>query len=621
MKRQAGQESEMSGSSSDTENYFYLGETSEPVTEQAPPAPSGHRQQHEDMSRLGDFLVEAGLVSRALVEQAALQAEKSGRYIGEVLVENGAVQESEVYRALAALHNLPYRREGELLRQADRSIALKIPRRFLEKNDLVPLGWRDPQTVIVATSNPRPAVAGLAAALGAETLDFQLVSPTDLRRLTLAMKLAAGTQDDLHGSRPAHRDLLRPDEKDIEVVSLFDAILLEAIAERASDIHLERNAEAVRLRLRVDGELYELKQFHVTPEQYLAIVNVIKIRARLDIAEHRLPQGGRFSTSVGDRIFDLRVQTQPSLYGEHVVIRLLSKELELHDIEDLGFPSALAQTYRRLLRSPAGLVLIIGPTGCGKSTTLYAGLKILSQDTSRKVITIEDPIESPMPNIQQTEVNAAAGFHFVHAMRAFVREDPDVILLGEIRDSESALEALRASQTGHLVLSTLHCNDSVDAVQRLFDLGMHPNSIASELLAVFAQRLAKRICPACKVPDQPDTALLQEIFPQGVPQGLHMFRGQGCGRCNGHGSHGRIAVVEYLGAGRALRRAITKRLPLDELRDVAFRSGLVGMREHALMLVNQGLIAVSELPEMFTPEQLSPARRLRPAPKSDRIKG
>jgi type IV pilus assembly protein PilB len=240
---------------------------------------------------------------------------------------------------------------------------------------------------------------------------------------------------------------------------------------------------------------------------------VLKVSSELDISEHRLPQGGRFTARAGGRVFDLRVQTQPSLHGEHAILRLLPQGEKLLTIEDLGFAPHIAQAYDRLLRVPAGLVLVVGPTGSGKSTTLYAGLQVLSRDPTRKVISVEDPIEYALDGIQQVVARPDLGFGFAQAMRAFVREDPDVILVGEIRDGETALEAIRASQTGHLVLSTLHCNDAVDAVQRLRDLGMHKNSIAAELQAVFAQRLAKRICPGCKIDAVPDPSSRARCFP------------------------------------------------------------------------------------------------------------
>ncbi|HSG53373.1 MAG TPA: ATPase, T2SS/T4P/T4SS family, partial [Rheinheimera sp.] len=265
--------------------------------------------------------------------------------------------------------------------------------------------------------------------------------------------------------------------------------------------------------------------------------------------------------------------------------------------------------YQRLLNNPAGLVLVVGPTGSGKSTTLYAGLQQLADDGKRKVITVEDPIEYSIDNIQQTRVRADIGFDFPDALRAFVRQDPDVILVGEIRDHATALEAARASQTGHLVLSTLHCNDAVDAIQRLRDLDIHPNSIASELLAVMAQRLAKRICPDCKQTVEPDAAIVAELFPVEIPANFRCFTGKGCTRCNGRGTLGQIAVFEFMLVNTDIRNAISQQKTATELRWQALDGGMITMRDSALNLVVEGIIPLSELPKVLLQERMAPEQR------------
>jgi type IV pilus assembly protein PilB len=562
--------------------------------------------------RLGDLLVDAGLARRAAVEQAAADAHDRGIRIGEALINSAAAEERDVYAALARQYGLELSRQEELMVIAEPSLMRSIPVKYLERHRVIPI-VRLGRRLIVATDDVGASTPELGKVFDADDIDYHLVTPTDYRRLRLSLDF----DDQLLAQAPSRvatrtEDLLvSSPELDPALIGLLNRMLLEAIARRASDLHLERYGDRVRFRLRMDGDLHDIEHFHISPEQYLGLINVIKIKSLLDIAEHRIPQGGRFSTVAGGRTFDLRVQTQPAFHGEHVVIRLLSKDIEMLYIEQLGLPPALAKTYRRLLESPSGLILVVGPTGSGKSTTLYAGLHILARDTTRKVITVEDPIEYAIDNVQQTQVRPELGFSFAHAMRAFVREDPDVIMVGEIRDGETALEALRASQTGHVVLSTLHCSDTVDAVQRLFDLGTHPNSVAGELLAVFAQRLAKRICTHCREECEPAKAILAEVFPDAVPDDFRTFRGKGCPHCLGYGTHGRIGVIEYLPASSRLRNAISRRLPVDELRALAYDTGLVPMRDHALALVQDGVISLEELPMIFSTEQLRPRAEVR----------
>jgi type IV pilus assembly protein PilB len=562
------------------------------------------------VTRIGDQLVQDGVVDRTTVETVAGHLHRHGLRLGEALVKEAGVEERDVYRALAETHGIEFSSTEQLLTLAIPDLSERVSRKFIDHERVLPVAYRD-NAVLVASANPEAPAAQVAAALGVAKARLVLLTPTDWRRLRTAIDLSRLHKAELAEEKAEEAprgDLLSGDgTSQAEMVALFNAMLLDAIGERASDIHLERYGNRVRVRIRVDGDLHDVLHYRLTPDQLTGLVNVVKVRADLDIAERRLPQGGRYSTRAGGHSFDLRVQTQPALHGEHVVIRLLPQDTKILTIEDLGLSPVVAKRYRRLLDSPQGLVLVVGPTGSGKSTTLYAGLQILAADETRKVLTVEDPIEYALENVQQSQAHPELGFGFANAMRAFVREDPDVILVGEIRDGETALEAIRASQTGHLVLSTLHCNDTVDAVQRLVDLGMHRNSIASELRAVIAQRLAKRICKSCRAPDPaPDPELLAEVFPGGnVPSGFQLFKGAGCARCGGRGTHGRIAVAELLPASADLRRAISQSMPVDDLRARAVAAGLVPLRDHALHLVGTGVITLDELPDLLPPEMLA----------------
>jgi type IV pilus assembly protein PilB len=567
-----------------------------------------------DAIQLGDIVVEMGLADRDRVEQSARRAAASGQRLGEELIEEGVIDEVALYRALAVQRGMMFETAQMLLRRIDRELYGAVSQAYLEHSHVLPIR-RDGARLQVATTDPAGNFGGLAVALGASEVDTYLVTPRDFRRIWAALRLgkaaspAPDAVDEATQQESRDRDLFADNAFDARMVAIFEAMLLDAVAERASDIHLEVYDEEVRVRFRIDGELHDIDHYALSKLELRGLINILKINAGLDIAERRLPQGGRFRRRAGETSFDLRVQTQPSLYGEHGIMRILPQDQHVLTIEELGFPPKIASQYRRLLDSPGGLILVVGPTGSGKSTTLYAGLQVLAKDASRKVITVEDPIEYSMHGIQQTQVKPEIGFAFHNAMRAFVREDPDVILVGEIRDKETALEAVRASQTGHLVLSTLHSNDAVDAVQRLFDLDMHANSIASELLAVIAQRLAKRICKACREPAEPEPEILAELFPHGdVPADFQAYRGAGCSVCGGRGTRGRIAVLEFLRADKSVRAGVTRRLPVDELRQIALDAGMITMRDSALWLVNEGMVPLAELPRVLPAERMAPEK-------------
>lgn len=579
----------------------------------------GTRMEREDLGEhrlvpsLEEILIDLGVSDERRAAKIRDISKSKRISITDALLQMGELDEMEIYRALALQRGLRLSGTEELLGRITENAIDRIPRPFMKHNQFVPICLAE-DIFTVATPNPDADVEPLRGAARSSSVDMVLVTPTDYRRLWRAIEL-----DQFGGDRADQGDQATIAELDAfsdpsgaghemesqRAVSIFDGILLDAVGERASDIHFEVFDEIVRVRFRIDGQCVDMNRYRISPTELRGIINVIKIESRLDISERRLPQGGRMERKVANRQFDLRVQCQPSHQGEFVVIRLLPRDNRLISIRELGFPDELARRYERLLDNPSGMILVVGPTGSGKSTTLYGGLQVLADDATRKVITVEDPVEYSIPRVQQTQVKPRIGFNFADAMRSFVRQDPDVILVGEIRDGETALEAIRASQTGHVVLSTLHSNDTVDAVQRLFDLGMHPNSVASELIAVIAQRLARRVCPHCRKEVSPDPALLAEVFPDGPPDDFRCFRGAGCSRCDQRGTRGRIAVVEFLNVNAQIRKAIARQLQVDELRAQCEEAGLWEMRRTALMLVDQGVIPFEELKRLLSSEHLA----------------
>jgi len=561
------------------------------------------------------IFVELGMVTPEVLAQARAQAEKNNSLIVDEISKLQHLDELKLYRSMAKQCGLPLQSMEQLLSKVDPRVFSRFSQAFLDNLQAIPLCVERGRLLVVCT-RPGTSMREIQLVFPELKIEKILVTPVDYRRLWSSLTRGAkGGKDAVEQERPSDdktdKDLLDSEtgEPDARLVAVYEALLLDAVADRASDIHLEKYRDRVRVRLRVDGELRDLHHYQISAAGYRGLVNVVKLRAEMNIAERRLPQGGRSQVRVGDARFDLRVQVQPSLHGEHVVIRLLPQNSPLISIDSLGMSPLVAGHYRRLLNNPAGLVLVVGPTGSGKSTTLNAGLQMLADDARRKVITVEDPIEYSIDDIQQTRVRPEIGFSFADAMRSFVRQDPDVILVGEIRDHETALESIRASQTGHIVLSTLHCNDAIDAVQRLFDLNVHPNSLASELLAVIAQRLAKRICPHCKYEAEPEPDILKELFPGDAPKHFRSYKGKGCERCHGSGTHGRVAVVEYLQLNAELRDSISRGRPVGELRAQALDSGLITMRDSALDHVIAGNIPLSELPRILPEERMAPEKR------------
>jgi len=571
-----------------------------------------------DFSRdTGMTLLDMGMVDRVMLSAARSIARQKKLPVIKILRDKLNMEDTTLYRRLAEENGMSFAPIDELLPTVQPLLMERFSRSFLDGHHLIPLRVED-HSLHVATDDPDASVEEIFHMYPYERVLKVLVTPNDFKRLWTTVELSLqGDAKQLWDKKSKAKeqedepDISKPEKTRIEahLITLCDALLLDAVSEDASDLHIEQYKQRTRIRLRVDGDLHDLTHYVLSPQETKGLINVIKIRGEMDIAEKRLPQGGRSQLMAGGIGYDLRIQVQPSLHGEAVVIRLLPQSGNIVAIEDLGMNQTVMRHYRRLLDNPSGLVLVVGPTGSGKSTTLYAGLSELAKDGRRKVLTIEDPIEYSMEGIMQTRARPNIGFNFADGMRSFVRLDPDVILVGEIRDTETAVEAIRASQTGHVVLSTLHSNDAVDALQRIYDLNVHANSVASELMGVIAQKLAKRICPQCKTGATPDPAILEELFPEGTPDSFRCYVGKGCAACGGRGTKGRVAVVEYMQVNTEIRQAISLQYPVAELRSIALDSGLTTMRDSALNHVIEGVIPLDELPRVLPSDRMAPEKR------------
>lgn len=386
--------------------------------------------------------------------------------------------------------------------------------------------------------------------------------------------------------------IVRLEDEEAPVIKLVNYIITQAVNLTASDIHIEAFPERVLLRYRIDGILHEFPPppFHL----YRALVSRIKIISNLDVAERRMPQDGRSTFQVGGKRFDLRVSVIPNVYGEGVVIRILDTEGKDVDIEGLGFGDTMLERYKKIVRRPHGILLVTGPTGSGKTTTLYATLKEI-YTPKRKIITLEDPVEYKLDGITQIQVNPEIEFTFAHGLRSILRHDPDVIMLGEVRDLESAEIAIRSSLTGHLVFSTLHTNDSISAVTRLVDMGVPLFLVFASLIGVVAQRLVRRLCPKCKVEVKPDAAMLSSLELKELPPGATVYEPKGCQSCSNIGYRGRVAVYELFELNAAMRQLGADQASPGTLLKYAEERGFVSLRESALRKMYEGITSVEEV--------------------------
>lgn len=547
--------------------------------------------------RLGDLLVNSGKIKLEQLEFALQIQKEQKKKLGETLIELNLVSERDIIEVLEFQLGIPQVDLEKYYIEPD--VPNLISEDFARKNLLIPIK-RDGMRLAVAMSDPLNILV---------INDLEIITGFDVDPKIATEKDIRNAIDNFYSKKSAEEAAeeftkeFQLEKEDIDqellkeinkapVVRLVNTIIAQAAQSRASDIHIEPAENYLRIRYRIDGDLQEVMK--PAKQTHGAIVTRIKIMAKLDIAERRVPQDGRIEMTVKRRELDLRVSTIPTIHGEKVVIRLLDRSTFLKPLNELGLNEKNLKALRDIIKSRNGIVLVTGPTGSGKSTSLYAMLQVLNED-KRNVMTIEDPVEYRMEGITQSQVNVKAGFSFPEGLRSMLRQDPDTIMVGEIRDTETAEIAVRAAITGHLVLSTLHTNNSVATVNRLIDMGIKPYLVSSSIVAIISQLLVKKNCPFCTVPYLPaeDELKILELGDLNIDIELH--KGTGCPRCKHTGYLGRIPVFEIMQFNHDIRRMISDGASSNEIKKVMEQQGMRNLVDNCLELVLKGETTVEEL--------------------------
>lgn len=551
--------------------------------------------------RLLSYLIEHGLLTYVQADKLRKEHQDTGKTIRELLAESGHVTEEQLVEALAAVSRLP------VIRLYEQQIPIEvrsIMRADLMRNHMVlPFGFdpEDSGTIYVALNDPmnirgRDLVAISSKcrvkAFLATTTDIMVTIDRYYGTDEMQEAMEQFSQEN-EVDTTLEEEIMREDVNSSPVVMLVNSMVEQAARQRASDIHVEAEPDRVRVRCRVDGVLYTTATYSL--KLLPAIVARIKIISGLDISEKRKPQDGRFTQNVDRRDYDIRVSTLPTVYGEKCVLRLNQKKALNRNKKTLGLSEDDLVKFDRILRRPNGIVLVTGPTGSGKSTTLYTALSELNSDMVN-IITVEDPVEANIEGINQVQVNVKAELTFANALRSILRQDPDIIMIGEIRDGETASIAVQASITGHLVVSTLHTNDTASSVTRLLDMGVESYLIADSTVGIIAQRLVRRLCPNCKKerPVMDYEADYLELSAKDRARQV-IFEPVGCQRCNGTGYYGRIGIYEIMEITPRLRGLIARKSPTDTLRQAALEEGMLTLKQSARRLVLDGTTAISEM--------------------------
>jgi type IV pilus assembly protein PilB len=554
--------------------------------------------------QLGQILIELGYITEEQLEVALEEHRKTPKSLGRVLIDMGLIKEPDLVRALAEQVGLGFVDLGD--HPIDPTATALLPEALARRYRALPIGDRDGK-LLVAMSDP----ANVYALDDIRTITGRDVQPVvatanDVER---AIQKFAGmdSQVEAMASIVAEADTGEGEEleaalEDAPIVKLVNAIMTQAVGDRASDVHIEPAEKNVRIRFRVDGVLHE--PMPPAPKNIQGgLISRLKVMADLNIAEKRIPQDGRISMKVGGRQLDLRVATLPTVYGEKVVIRVLDKSNALLKLEDLGFLQDAYDRFSMSFKKPYGAILVTGPTGSGKSTTMYSTLNILNE-VDKNIITVEDPVEYRLNGVNQIQVNPKAGLTFASALRSILRADPDIVLIGEVRDRETAMIAVEAALTGHLVLTSLHTNDAPSAITRLTEMDVETFLVASAIDAVVAQRLARKLCDKCKQKYEPEPfELIEAGYPEWlVPEITVLFRPpvdlderRKCNSCSGTGYRGRLGLYEVMPMSEEIERLTVERASAETIKAVAVQQGMMTLRDDGLEKVRMGITSIEEV--------------------------
>jgi len=543
---------------------------------------------------LGEMLIEEKLITAEQLDKALELQRRQGGKLSDILLRQGLVKAEELAAVLSVQLNVPL---IDLKRHKVQLEALRlIPEDMARKHTLIPLDIVGDSLIVVMADPEDIRTIEDIKAQSRMRVEVALGIPSDIEQaIDLNYRSSSELDKQVSQFAPPVREAAEVTSELIAktpVAQSLDLLIAQAVRDRASDLHLEPQEDRLRIRYRIDGILHDMFSLPLTG--LAPLVSRVKILAGMNIAEQRRPQDGQFSIEVGDRQVDIRTATMETVYGERVALRILDKSLSLFTLPELGFLAGALKKYRAMLNSPFGMILVGGPTGSGKTTTLYASINQLDAN-ERNILTIEEPIEYRFMDINQTQVNPKAGITFATGLRAIMRHDPDIILVGEIRDKDTATIAVQAALTGHLVLSSIHANDAVSVLFRLIDLGVEPYLISSTLVGIVAQRMVRRICTHCRAPSQPSVEEQIAYEEEMREPPTILYSGAGCNLCANTGYRGRTGLFELLVMSEEIRRMLLSNVSAGDIKAEALKEGMITMKRDGMLKVKEGITSVSEV--------------------------